>query len=707
MIITRKSLILFFSDNNGIEMKKAAIIILALVIISCSNDKQENPENTKSGDEVSMLNFVDDATKMSVISNLVKKHGEQHKTRIEKGVNQAASFWMEKDGSPAEFSAFCEENFIADDAGRQKAFETISDNFELFWGHFNKMSLMLQFPLHVETDPVSGLERSFGAYDPSAHLADDMFGNKIAFKIILNFPFYTLDEKNELGKSWTREEWAAARIGDIFSSRVPATVNQHAAKVSAVSSEYIDNYNIFMVQVIDNDGNKHFPENMKLITHWNLRDELKSNYAGDNQHKQDIIYDIMLRIIRQEIPEKIINSGDYEWNPSTNKTYKDGSEITLSPEPDTRYDILLQNFKAMKLIDEFNPNYPTYIERKFEKEMQMKEAEVEQLFVDFISSPLIKEAGELIKNRLGRELKPYDIWYDGFKPRSTISEEDLNKITRSKYPTPEKFADDLNGILTRLGFTGDKAQYVASKVAVDPSRGAGHAWGAQMRTEKAHLRTRVGDNGMDYKGYNIAIHEFGHNVEQTFSLYDMDYYMMQGVPNNAFTEAVAFIFQKRDLELLGISEKDPDAAHYKALDNLWSTYEIMGVALVDMRVWKWMYENHGCTAAELKQAVLKISAEVWNEYYEPVLGEKDSPLLAIYSHMISYPLYLSAYPIGHLIEFQVEEEIAGKDFGKEIERICKIGKTTPNIWMNEAVGSDLSVEPTLNAARTALEKLGK
>ena len=54
---------------------------------------------------------------------------------------------------------------------------------------------------------------------------------------------------------------------------------------------------------------------------------------------------------------------------------------------------------------------------------------------------------------------------------------------------------------------------------------------------------------MLYKGYNIAIHELGHNVEQSFSLGEIDHWSMNGVPNNAFTEALAFVFQARDLEL--------------------------------------------------------------------------------------------------------------------------------------------------------------
>jgi len=49
---------------------------------------------------------------------------------------------------------------------------------------------------------------------------------------------------------------------------------------------------------------------------------------------------------------------------------------------------------------------------------------------------------------------------------------------------------------------------------------------------------------MDYKGYNIAVHEFGHNVEQTLSLYHVDHYLLHGVPNNGFYRGLGFYFPK-------------------------------------------------------------------------------------------------------------------------------------------------------------------
>jgi hypothetical protein len=335
--------------------------------------------------------------------------------------------------------------------------------------------------------------------------------------------------------------------------------------------------------------------------------------------------------------------------------------------------------------------------------MEISQPEVEALFIELISSPQVKKAAQLIRTRLGRDLEPFDIWYDGFKPGSTMHEGDLNQITKKKYPTAKAMEEDLSNILMKLGFSKEKTAFLSSKIAVDAARGSGHAWGAEMRAEKAHLRTRVPADGMNYKGYNIAVHEFGHNVEQIISLHDVDYYMMNGVPNTAFTEALAYIFQKRDLELLGLKETDPNKKHLLTLDTLWNVYEIMGVCLVDMRVWKWMYENPDASPAQLKEAVIQIAVDVWNQYFAGVIGVKDQKILAIYSHMIAYPLYLSSYSYGYLIDFQVEQYVRDKDFAGEVERMFSTGRLVPQLWMKNAVGEEISIEPLLKATDEALE----
>jgi len=338
--------------------------------------------------------------------------------------------------------------------------------------------------------------------------------------------------------------------------------------------------------------------------------------------------------------------------------------------------------------------------------MEIPQQDVEKLFVEFISSPTVNKVAEYIRSQLGRQLEPFDIWFNGFKAGSKYSQEQLDRITMTRYPNVEEVQNDLPRMLRTLGFSPEKADFIASQIKVEGSRGAGHAWGALTRDDKALLRTRIGANGMDYKGYNIAVHEFGHNVEQTISLHDVDYYSLNRVPNTSFTEALAFIFQKRDLELLGLSGGDPMKEHMNALANFWSCYEIMGVSLVDMEVWKWMYANPNAMPEELKEAVITIAKDIWNKYYTPVFGQKDEPILAIYSHMISNPLYLSNYPLGHLIDFQIEQYIADKNFADEILRIYKLGSIIPQQWMKEAVGQPLSTQPTIEAAEMALEVIG-
>jgi hypothetical protein len=461
-----------------------------------------------------------------------------------------------------------------------------------------------------------------------------------------------------------------------------------------------------MGNLVNSSQKTFFDKDMVLITHWGLRDELKSNYNKEGGlEKQKMIYNVMLRIVRQEIPQEVINSGDYQWDPIANKMYKDGKETKFTPEPYTRYEHLLHTFKTLSAMDAYNPIYPTYIERAYDQSMELTQKEVEALFIEFMTSPEIAEVAKLIKKRLGRDLQPFDIWYDGFKARTNMNEDELTAATQRKYPTPEAFENDIARMLVDLGWSRDKATYIANKISVDPARGAGHAWGAQMKGDVAHLRTRVGDKGMDYKGYNIAVHEMGHNVEQTITLYDMDYYMLCGVPNTAFTEAVAFLFQSNDLKLLGrgnpANKEESDAL--KALDNCWMAYEIMGVSLVDMYVWQWMYENPDADPKQLKEAVEKIAIEVWNTYYYPVFGVKDSPILAIYSHMITSPLYLANYPVGHLIEFQIEQYVADKKFADEITRMLVQGKVIPQQWMKGAVGSEISGQPTLTAVQNALK----
>jgi len=684
-------------------MNKLQIILLLSLLFTFSIQCKEKDNMQTKTDEKNISEQMITETVTALTDTL----GVDFKALIERGVKQTASLWRTTDGTSEDFKAFCLENFITDAEEKKSVFLKISKNFESLWGHQNKVVLDLNENMHLNNGEYHAIDAMFAAYDPGSHFEDDFYANKIAFVIALNFPPYSLDEKNELGKKWTSLEWAYARMGDVFTARVPAELSQKITAAETGADIYISEYNIYMGHLLNKEGNKIFPEDMVLLSHWNLRDEIKSNYANEENglEKQDMIYEVMKHIINQTIPEDVINSPDYDWDPVLNKTFKDGKEVRLTAEPNNRYQQILNNFNAVKATDNYYSDYNTFIKRAFSGSKEIPQEEVEKLFDEYLSSPVAKDVGKLISKRLGRELKPYDIWYKGFRAGSSISEEKLNGMTRSKYPDPKAFKEDLDNMLIKLGWQKDRAEFIASKIDVDPARGSGHAWGAEMKSENAHLRTRIGEEGMDYKGYNIAVHEFGHNVEQTISLHDVDYYMINGVPNTAFTEALAFIFQKRDLQLLGISNNDADKEYLETLNLYWSVFEIMGVSMVDMKVWKWMYENPNATAEELNTATVNIAKEVWNTYFADIYGTKDEPILAIYSHMISSPLYLANYSFGHLIDFQIEQYLTGKDFSDEVDKLWSIGRLTPQVWMQQATGEDLSIEPMINATKEALEHI--
>ena len=643
---------------------------------------------------------IDEAAVVNIVGEMTFNDASIDGKLLQRGVSQVANLWQESDGSNEDFVKFVKENYATTSEARRELFDKLSKAYEVLLGTQNQVAIELSLPTILAGPEPTNIDYIMSAFNPYSHLWNDLYENKVAFITILNFPNYTLAEKNELGGNWSREQWAYARMGDMFTSRVPASLNKEAAQANADAENYIASYNIMMGHLRNEKGTALFPENMVLLSHWNLRDEIKSNYANlPNSHeKQEMIYQVMLRIIDGTIPLEVINDTSYDWNPYSNRTWKDGAEVTLAAEDTRRYERILAHYKTMKKVDEYEPQRPTGIARNFEGGMEIAPEEIEALFVNLISSPQAKKVGKLIKKRLGRDLRPYDIWYDGFKSRSAISEDDLTAQTQAKYPTPEAFEADMPRMLVELGFSDADAQFIASKIKVQGARGSGHAWGAAGRWENSLLRTRIGGEGMDYKGYNIAVHEFGHNVEQTIDLYLIDHFMMAGVPNTGFTEALAFVFQKRDLKLLGYDQQIDDNT---TLDIFWGLYEIMGVSLVDMRVWQWLYAHPQATAAELRDATITIAKDVWNKYYQPVLGEKDSPILAVYSHMVNSPMYLPYYPLGHIVEFQLEEHLAKftdkKAFADELMRIYKLGRLTPNHWMQQAVGASVSTDPILNA----------
>ena len=685
-----------------------------ITIMVISTHAQENPmaNSIAASTQFSWMN----ASSAKLEHELITKYGEAQRGRLARGLQQVAVFWRPEDGDAVAFEDFVGTNFASDQATLDTLFNRFEHLLEQLGGHMHEINREFRQQLDLDVGPVLPFDEVFAGYDPSAHIIDDFFQNKLAFVVLLNFPLTSLEERSKDGPSWSRRQWAEARLAQRFSKRVPADVNLAIGQAEASAARYVAEYNIWMHHLLDQRGQRLFPPKMRLLNHWNLRDEIKADYADKKNGlaKQRMIQQVMERIVNQTIPAVVVNNPSVDWNPFTNEVKpaavmdSDSSpaantKVSNVREPDTRYALLQKDFLASKRADPYSPTAPTLIARRFDEDREIPEARVQAMLEQVLTSPLVPQVARVIQARLLRPLEPFDIWYNGFRPSSKYSESELDAIVAKKYPTAEAYQNDMPNLLMKLGFSPERAQYVAEHILIEPARGSGHAMGAEMRTEKAHLRTRVGASGMNYKGFNIAVHEMGHNVEQTFSLNQVDHMLLKGVPNTAFTEALAFVFQGRDLVLLGLTASDVRSEAEKTLNDFWTTYEIAGVGLVDTAVWHWMYDHPQAMPNQLNAATVQIAKDTWNRYYAPIFNQKDVVLLAVYSHMIDSFLYLPDYSIGHLIAAQIEEQMKKVGaIGPVFERMAKMGDVTPDLWMTNATGKPVGPDALLEATKRAL-----
>jgi hypothetical protein len=678
-----------------------------------------------------------------IVARLAQRHGAGQAERIRRGVEQVAARWWPEDGGAEELAAFCEAQFVAGEDELAASFQRLERVMEQVDGHLHEVRRELLAPIDVERGaaaPATVVDRLLVHLDLGPHVDEDLFRCRVAFFALLNFPVHTLRERLAESAGWDRAAWARSRMMDRFASRVPAAVAQAVTRAATTAEEYVGAYNIRADRLIGPRGERLFAEGLRLISHWGLRDEIAAAYADRDRSaglaRQRLLLRVMERIVRQEIPAAVVDNPDLLWEPESNQVRPLAAASPAAAglgarEPDRRYAHLLAIFRAHRELDRYTPLAPSLPARRFEVERQIPEDEVEALLTSILEAPEIDRLASAIERRLGRPLEPFDVWYSGFKARGGRGEAELDARVRALFPAVDGFQAALPDLLRRLGFSPERAAWLAGRIVVDRARGAGHALGAVRREDRTHLRTRIGDGGMDYKGWNVALHELGHNVEQVFSLAGIDHWWLAGVPNNACTEAFAFLFQERDLEVLAsleaptppsppaapaaggaatgtatgtAAETPAEGSADRTLATLWSTFEIAGVSLVDMRVWRWLYAHPEATPAALREAVLGIAREVWNRCFAPRLGHPDREILAIYSHMIAYSLYLPDYPLGHVIAFQLAERLIGGGAldGAELERIARQGRLTPDAWMRGAVGGPLSAGALLAAARRAL-----
>src|SRR5438105_12739913 len=118
---------------------------------------------------------------------LVAKYGEAQRPRIHRGLTQVAQFWRDEDGDTASFDEFAKTNFAGDQTTLDALFNRMQFMLESLDGHMNEISRDWKWQSDLDLGPIYPFDEISAGYDPSAHVTADLFENKLAFVVLLNF----------------------------------------------------------------------------------------------------------------------------------------------------------------------------------------------------------------------------------------------------------------------------------------------------------------------------------------------------------------------------------------------------------------------------------------------------------------------------------------------------------------------------------------
>lgn len=640
----------------------------------------------------------------SIKSELKSRHGSETAIRIEKGVSQLAQIWDFSDGNAGRFREFCLGNFLSD-AELKENLPRIAENLILTGGSLSVIRSKMNEPFAFTDVKELHADRFFRKAVPSYN----PYASELAYFLKLNFPVWSLDEKRQMSAGWDRNQWIMNAIGSYYPAR---EVVRNATLTSKQSEfrRYIDNYFFDMHRIMDAKGNYPFNEVTSLHCHRGLRDNIKEEYTKKGGfERQKLTDEVLEKVFTGEVPVAFLTDTNTRWNPSENELYTiDGKKLKkisgYTCEENRRYEGLKNLFLIEQAVDSAFGNGSTYITRTFER-ANLTVDETEKIIVDFLESPLSREVGNLVEKRLKRKLHPFDIWYSGFQEQSYYPAVFLDSLTRARYPDPGSLENNVRDILMKMGFPEEEAIIIGSGVDVHSVVSGGYSDQPPVQGGKALLTTMFGEGGLDYKGYRVAMHELGHVVCGVYSTLDADNFLLAGVPTGGITEGFAEVLAYRNIEGLGLFPySEQEKKHLLALATYWYLYEMGGNALTEIRTWKWMYNNPDATVNELKNAILGISAGIWNSYFsENFGGTRDCSILSVYNHFISGDLYLFNYFIGGIVSYQLADAFERDELAPGLKESCLEGVTLPELWMQKAVGSGFSLTPLFNGVSSAVE----
>ncbi len=653
-----------------------------------------------TNDAVALVEMVPD-----IVAQLVAVHGSAAATDATTGVERVARAWRKEDGPATAFEDFCVQRFVPMGPGRSLLRDRIEHILDLLDGHLGELQRSLRRWRDLRVEPCPAVDDIAARLDPAPDRATTLHRQGLAPLILLHFAPPNLSTMLEDGASWSTDQWAEARLAGAVGPRVPVEVSEQARSARQSASAFVDGFQVPVDGLVDASGTRVFEPGRRLVAHWLIREQIRAGYddpAGQVTQRQ--LAAVMGRTVDGSIPAAVMRSGRCaSWDPVANTVGSDDASEFVGP---ARYAHWLHIARTERALDRYYPVAPSALERANALRREMPTSQVTQLLESVLTAPGRVELAAFVASRVRRPLASFDIYFD--RVRETAHRELWTSRVAERYPNAAALESAVPQLLLDLGFDAAAAARYGDSVRVEIARGAGHASGPRLRDADAWLRTNAltGSEQLGWDGYDIAIHELGHNIEQLISAREVPRPALRGVPNAACSEAFAFLFQARAGELLGVESGDHERARDEAsVSQALAAWQIAGAALVEQRAWEWIYQHDDPTPQALQDCVLALCDETWAAGYEEFFGPDPHHLLGAYQHMIAYPLYLPSYVIGHAIAHQVRRHVERGSLADEMQRMCAIGRLSPRAWMQRAVGADVDPELLMREGAAAASRL--
>ncbi|MCW8130389.1 MAG: hypothetical protein KIS92_08580 [Planctomycetota bacterium] len=635
------------------------------------------------------------AAERAAVLAIVGKHGAACRKDAARGAKYCARVWdFAKSGAKA-FAEFCAKQYVPPGKARVQLLRRLDEISNIAGGSFGVIAKTTRRGQDMADLPLTPAEELFSAFSPGTHLQEDLRAFQIAALAQLNFG------TDDLTPPATREAWAARRLSLLGRTVVPAELLAESARKSTEVDRFVTGFNIHLDKIEYAGGRFDFPKDTVRISHWGLRDFMTSlNGKPGALPAQRAIRDLMRRVVDGEIPREIVDNPKARWKQADGVVVENGRAKKPAYTGALRWEKFKQVYDVQRRIDPYTLG-GNIIDNKFKYEREVSEEKITGILTDVLSSPVAARVARYVEGRLGRPIEPHDIYFKGFQ--AGAKKAPLGYDIRKRYPDAKALTAAIPGILERLGFSKARAKWIGSKIRVDNSRSAGHAWGPATDFDIQLLRVRVDKEGINEEEFSTYMHELGHCVEGVLTSYELDFKALWGVPNTAFTEGFAFTFQDKADFILG--RKTTSNADVVTLQRFWEAYEIAGPALTEIRFFHWLYKHPKASAQEMHRAIRTIGDEVWAEFYARIFGNEGYGLMSVYSHMLWCSFYLADYPMGYVIAYQVRKYLRDKNLAEEMQRMCALGCIYPEQWMRAAVGQPIGVEPLLKDAAAACARL--